>query len=135
MTDLHYKAILAGLFFGIWPILMNRSGLPGNVSSAAFSLGVAVIVLPFALRQAYTVSFSPVWLMVIGACVTGALGILFFNGMLSKTTPETVGTLFVLMIVVQVSVPAVNQIIMNGELTLKTGAGFAAAIIAAFLLA
>jgi hypothetical protein len=51
MNELQIKAVLAGVFFGIRPLLMNRSGLNGNVSSAVFSLACLVGTMPFALRS------------------------------------------------------------------------------------
>lgn len=72
--------------------------------------------------------------MVTGACVAGGLGLLAFNGMLSRATPQTVGSLFVLMLVVQIATPALYQVINSGEVTVSKAVGFAAAILAAFLL-
>lgn len=136
MNDLQVRAVLAGVFFGIWPLLMNRSGLGGNVSSAVFALGVLMVVSPFAFYelQGGTVT-KIIWIMAAGACIFGGLGLLSFNGMLSKATPKTVGSLFVLMMVVQISIPAVYQIFKDGELTISKVIGFAAAILAAFMLA
>lgn len=134
MTELHIRAILAGVFFGIWPLLMNRSGLTGNISSAVFALGVLIVVLPFALYEFSNVTISVSWTMVISACVFGGFGMLAFNGMLSRATPKTVGSLFVLMLVVQIAIPALYQIVSGGGLTISKSIGFAAAILAAFLL-
>ncbi len=134
MNELHVRAMLAGVFFGIWPLLMNRSGLTGNVSSAVFALGALVVVSPFALYEFRGVTVSVVWTMVVGACIFGGLGLLAFNGMLSKATPQTVGSLFVLMIVVQIATPALYHVINGGGLTISKTFGFAAAILAAFLL-
>lgn len=134
MSELHLRAVLAGVFFGIWPLLMNRSGLTGNVSSAVFALGALIVVSPFALYEFSGATISVVWTMVVGACIFGGLGLLAFNGMLSKATPETVGSLFVVMIVVQVATPALYQVINGGGLTVSKAIGFAAAILAAFLL-
>lgn len=136
MTELHVRALLAGLFFGIWPLLMNRSGLTGNVSSGAFAFGVLVLVLPFTLHEFANI---PVirgdWKVVVGASVCGAVGVLLFNGLLSKTTPQMVSSLFILMLVVQIVTPALYDVVVNGRLTIPKGVGFAAAILAALLLA
>lgn len=135
MNDLQMKAALAGVFFGIWPLLMQRSGLPGNISSAAFSIGVSIFVLPSALREMQASdAITPIWLMIVGACFVGALGIMSFNGMLAKATPQTVGSLFVLMIVVQTATPALYDIVMNGGVTFRKIAGFVLTGVAAWLL-
>jgi len=133
MDTLQVKAIIAGVCFGIWPILMNRGGLNGNVGSLVFA-GIAMIfVLPFALSSLASVS-NVKWLTVIIAGTIGGIGLLFFNGMLSKATAKTVSPLFVTMIVVQVAVPVIYHLIMGNSITLTKGAGFILAIIAGVLL-
>ena len=133
MTELQLKAALAGLFFGIWPLLMHRSGLSGNVSSAAFGLGAFLVVLPFALPKIGQIGEADKT-MIILSCLLGGFGLLSFNGMLSKATKEQVGPLIVLMTVVQIAVPALYQVVIAGKITIAQGAGFAAAILAAILL-
>ncbi len=137
MDSLSIKAMLAGLFFGLWPILMNRSGLGGNVSSLVFTSMVLLIVAPFAIASIMGngTSFSSVnWAIAVASAVAGAVGLLVFNSMLAKATPQAVGTLFVLMIVVQTMVPAIYQTLITGTLSLPRAAGFLMAIGAAFLL-
>ena len=134
MNDLLLKAVLAGVCFGIWPLLMNRSGLNGNVSSAAYTLIALIGVLPFAL---YSSGFSlPTanWTMVVLAGLFGAFGLLSFNGMLAGATLQNVGTLFVLMTVVQVAIAAAYQTFMSGHLTIDRAGGYIAALVAAYLL-
>ena len=131
MNSLQIKAALAGVFFGIWPLLMNRSKLNGSVSSAAFSLLVFVFVLPFAMSGSK--NFDGVnWKMVLAAGVAGAIGVIFFNGMLAKATKENVGLLFIIMIVVQTAIPAIYYIYMNGEINPTKVVGFV--FVAAVLL-
>lgn len=128
------KAIIAGLFFGVWPLFMNRSGLNGNVSSAAFSMCTLLAVLPFAFYSSGLVLPQANWTMVILAGGTAALGLLSFNGMLANVTAQEVGALFILMTVVQIAVPALYQTYMNGQLPLDKLGGYCAAVIAAYLL-
>lgn len=134
MNDLLVKAVLAGVFFGIWPLFMNRSGLNGNVSSAAYTAIALIGVLPFAL---YSSGFSlPManWTMVVLAGLFGALGLLSFNGMLAGASLQNVGTLFVLMTVVQVVIAATYQTIMSGHVSIDRAGGYIAALVAAYLL-
>jgi bacteriorhodopsin len=131
--ELQIKAIVAGILFGIWPLMMNRSGLAGNMSAVVMT-GVSLIcVTPFALSNMGNLANAN-WFMGIGAGVVAAIGIMSFNGMLAKATPQNVSALFVMMIVVQTVLPAVYNILMNGGMTLTKGAGFVFAIIAAVLL-
>ena len=135
MTELQVRAILAGLFFGIWPIVMSWTGLKGNASAAAFSGITFLIVMPLALQGT---SFSDLaqanWKFALLAGLAGALGVLAFNGGLAISTKETVSTFFVLMIAVQIVVPAVYQVIVTKSATPFQLTGFALAIGAAFFL-
>ena len=138
MDNLIVKAVVAGLFFGAWPLLMNRSGMSGNVASLVFSAVVLLCVIPFALRPIMSGSVDLAqasWAMAILAGVAAAVGMMVFNGMLAKATPQSVGTLFVLMILVQTTVPVVYDTVMNGGISLTKAAGFVLAAAAAFLLA
>lgn len=133
--DPRLSAVLAGVAFGIWPLLMNRSGLGGNTSAAVFSGLAFLVVLPFAIREG-GLAFNPTMVtFAIGAGIAGGLGLLAFNGMLATATPAQVGRLFVIMILVQVAVPAIYQVIMDGGVSLKEGVGLGFALMAALLLA
>jgi uncharacterized membrane protein len=134
MNKLQLGAILSGVAFGIWPLLMNRSGLSGNTSSLIFSFIVLICITPFAAGGISAITNAN-WLMAILAGIVGAIGVMAFNGMLSKATPQNVGTLFVLMIVVQTVTPAVYSVVMNGGISLSKAIGFVLAAIAAILLA
>jgi hypothetical protein len=133
MNELTIKMGLAGALFGAWPLIMNKSGLDGMSSAAVFTTVIALIVVPLALRAGFTTAGSNLWLAVAAGCA-GAIGLLLFNDVLSKATPPTVSRLFIIMIIVQTAVPALYHVVMNGELTFKTGLGFAAAAVTAILL-
>ena len=123
------------MVFGIYPLLVSRSGLSGNISAAAFTLGALIVISPFALHEFfYGAATSVAWIMLISGSLFSGFGILAFNGMLAEATPQYVASLFVLMLVVQIATPALYQVIMDGGLTASKGIGFAAAILAAYLL-
>lgn len=126
-------AALAGLFFGIWPFFMNRSGLSGNVSSAVFSFGTLVVLVPVAIWSNGLDVPKANWTMIALACGTAALGLLAFNGMLTKASVKDVGALFVVMIIVQIATPALHSL-LNGGVTVSKIAGLAFALVAAVLL-
>lgn len=134
MGKLQGLAVMAGVFFGIWPLLMNRSGLSGNVATAAFTAIVLIGVVPFAFASGGASLGSANWTAVALAGALGALGLLSFNGMLAGASTAAVGQLFVLMTVVQIAIPAIYHVVMTGDIQLTKLAGFAAAIVAAFLL-
>src|SRR4051812_16547682 len=103
MLSLILRAVVAGLFFGIWPLLLRKSGLPSNFASLVFLLGSIVCVFPFTFTEANG-AYAANWYMAIGASVTGAIGLLFFNGMLSDAKPGEVSSLFVVAMLTQISV-------------------------------
>lgn len=133
MSDLYTKAFLAGLFFGIWPLLMNRSGLNGRVSPVVFGAIVFSICSFFAIGKIGDVS-KVNWYMALGAGVVGAVGVMLFNEMLARATPQNVSSLFVVAILVQIIAPAAYQIIVSGSVSLSKVLGFVFAAVSAVLL-
>jgi len=128
------RVIVAGLAWGTWPLMMNRSGLKGNIFSAVFSLVCFASVLPFAL-YAFDGSFAGVsWPLAVAAGLVGAAGLLSFNGALDKASLQDASTLLIIMVVTQVTVPAVCQIVKSGHLSFTRGAGFVTAIVTVLLL-
>jgi hypothetical protein len=133
LESLEIKSIIAGVLFGIWPLLMNRSGLSGNLSTFVFAAVVLLCVFPFSAGNLSAIGNAK-WIWAIGAGIFGAFGLLSFNSVLSKAAPQTVGIFVVLMIIVQTIVPAVYQTIMNGGLPFSKIIGFVLAAVAAVLL-
>lgn len=135
MGEMYVRAILAGVLFGIWPLLMNRSGLAGNLVSGVFAFGVLIVVSPYAIYELRNNNVHAIWYLAIGACICGGFGLLVFSGIVAKATSQTIGSLFVLMLIAQIATPAIYHMIYGGGLTVRTGLGFIAAILAAILLA
>lgn len=133
MNSLEFKSIVAGILFGIWPLLMNRSGLAGNLATFVFASVVLLTVTPFAVSNLSEIGNS-YWLWAVASGVIAAFGLLLFNNVLSDSTPQSVGILVVLMIIVQTVVPAVYQIVMGGEISFAKLAGIVLAVVATFLL-
>jgi hypothetical protein len=125
---------LTGLVWGAWPITLRESGLKGNVSSAAFSLGVLLIVTPFALRTMGGTLPSANWILVLISVLLGAAGMLMFNNALASSPLEKLPPLFIIMIVVQAAVPATYGMFRDGKLTMDRAIGYGAAFVAAFFL-
>jgi hypothetical protein len=135
LYNLSLRAILTGISFGIWPLLMNRSGLSGNISSFVLVVVMLVCILPLSVGRLGSI-FNPdvKLLFAIGASVFGAAGIVLLNSILARSTPQDVGLLLVLTFVVQIAVPSVYHVVVTGGLTVSQGTGFALAIAAAILL-
>jgi drug/metabolite transporter (DMT)-like permease len=132
--DLQVRALLAGLFFGLWPLFMNRSGLKGNISSTIFIAVVLVVLLPFSWNTDFSSLRQANWVMLVSAAVLSAIGLLFYNSMLTQASKENVGALFLMMIMVQLSVPAINVMVTSQKFSASKTGGIIAAIIAVLLL-
>ncbi len=134
MNRLLVLALVSGLFFGIWPLVMNRSNLTGYMSATIFSLSCFGLCLPFALYGGVRQSANVNWWVGIAAGLVAGVGLLFFNKMLAGAQKETVGMLFVANLLVQVSVPVIYTIIQTGSCSPKRAMGVLAAIAAVLLL-
>lgn len=135
MNNLYVLSVFAGVFFGLWPLLLNRSGLNGNVASVIFS-GIGFICIA---AFAFTIGKMSIpahtnWWLAIAAGAASAIGVLIFNNVLAKSSPLNVATLFVLMLVVQIAVAAIYQVIVSGNLSIIKSLGFIFAGVTAWLL-
>lgn len=137
MKDVHFYAIIAGIFFGVWPLLMNRSGLEGFASATIFAGVVFLITVPVAIwsGQIQQVNLSSPLIFGISAGVCGALGVLAFNTMLAKVTVKDVGLVFILMIMIQLSTPVIYHMVQSGDVSPRKIAGVIGAFVVAYLLA
>lgn len=135
MSNLYVKAILVGMFFGIWPLVMNRSGLSGNASSLVLAVVMLGCVLPLSVGDIGSFSNPEVKFgFAVVASLLGVVGILFFNSILASTTPQNVSLFLVLVFIVQIVVPSVYHVVMTGGITVAKGIGFALAVVSAILL-
>lgn len=135
MRSLVFQSIVAGLLFGTWPLIMNKSKLSGSISPAIFTLVAFMTVLPFAIRNTQNSPADASWKVAVVAGIVGGIALILFNGMLAKATREQVSSLFVLAIVTQTVMPAAYQVYVTKTLPLGKGLGFLAALVAAILLA
>lgn len=128
-----WKMIITGIVFGVWPLLMNKSGLAGSTATATIAFLVLLLVLPVGIYDGLVFTGSRWWFAILAGCFAAA-GMLMFNSMLAKATHDSVGRLFVIMLVFQIAVPAIYHAYANGGLTIKSSAGFLTAIVTVFLL-
>ena len=133
MNNLYLRCVLAGILFGAWPLFMNRSKLTAGIAVAVLSLGSFLCALPLASRELNSLAGAN-WLIAIVSAIAGGLGSLIFNSVLTKTTPQKVGSLFIFMILAQIITPAIYDIVINNNLPIKKALGFIAALAAAILL-
>jgi hypothetical protein len=134
MNDLQIKAVLAGLAFAIWPLVISKSGFNGYIAAALYTFVGLLVLLPFALGNLNGPMSATGLAFAVVAGLIGAGGVLMLTGMTSKATSQNIGTLLITMFMVQLAVPAVYQMIKGGQMTVARGFGLVAAFVAAVLL-
>lgn len=134
MDNLALRSAIAGVCWGIWPFLLQKSGLTGNVSSFVFTAVILLCIAPFIIGKVGNLANAN-WGMAIIAGICSAIGLLSFNGMLAKAPPEKLGSLFVVMIVVQTVLPVTHSVVMGDGLNLSKTLGFGFALLSIVLLA
>jgi hypothetical protein len=95
-------ALVAGIFFAAWPIMMNASGLSARASFfmyAAVSFGVAVVAMALP-RAAWWELKGPALRIGLAAGVMNVIGVFAFMYVLSHTdrvqAPRYIASVFIL---------------------------------------
>jgi hypothetical protein len=70
------KMLFSGIMFGIWPLLMNRSGLDGNYSTVAILIIAACMLMPTAFFHLPQQEFL---LWVLFSVIILAMGVLAYK--------------------------------------------------------
>lgn len=133
MSILQVQFAFAGLCFGAWPLFMNKSGLSGIIASFTITSLIVILTFPFIFGEVKNI-VNANWTMVICAGVSSAIGMIALNKGLFKASVQEVSTLFVILIIVQIIVPATYKIFLSGTITIKQAFGFILAIVAAIFL-
>ncbi len=129
-------AVVTGLSFAAWPLVMSRSGLSGPFASWLWAMTIAFVVGFTLPLFGQTVAHDKgSFLIALLAGLIGAIGVLALNTICAKASQAEIGKYFLIMLVVQFAVPAVYHMVMSGELTVRKVAGILAGFIALWLLA
>lgn len=131
------QTIIAGIAFGLWPLLMNRSGLNGNVAALVLTVTGLVLILPIAFRSIWAEPeiFTDVrWGMAISAGIAGAVGVLIFNSALAQASMHYVSILFMLLLAMQAMVSAGHSVWVNGGMSHSHIIGFILTLTGSLLL-
>lgn len=132
MNERALLSAVAGVCFGLWPLVMNRLRLDPFVTVIVFLAGSLLFALPVAFFGNWSaITGSHVKIAAV-ACLVSAVGTICFNRMLAITSPADVAGMFLLMLVVQVAIPAA-LLLRNGASTRQI-AGLVAAAVAVVLL-
>ncbi len=131
---LQVQAVIAGVCFAIWPLLMNRSGLNSNVASFSYMFMVVAIIFMYNIFRWAPINMTSSQFAIVfvsGAC--GAVGTLFFNSMLATASPQKVGSLILLMLLAQAIIPVVYSL-MFAKFSATQALGIILAVVAIILL-
>ena len=138
LRNVYVEVIIAGIAAGAWPLVMQKSGLIGAPIAVVYSLVslIAAVCLLVATGgiQINVQSNTVQWGIALGAGLLAALSLLFLSDVVGRTSPTNLSTLYVLLLIAQISVPAIFYAVINHGVNLKQGIGFIAAIVAALLL-
>ncbi|HEU5115001.1 MAG TPA: hypothetical protein VFT82_04525 [Candidatus Paceibacterota bacterium] len=131
----YLMVIIAGACAGSWPLIMQKSGLSGAPAAIVYSvcsLAVALILFAAAKGSAGTAPIN--WWVALAAGLLAAAALVLLSFVIGKTSPGQLSLLYIVMILVQVAVPAIFFAFTNGKITLQQVLGLMAALLAAFLL-
>ncbi|MEI6245088.1 MAG: EamA family transporter [Acidobacteriota bacterium] len=132
MNERALLSAAAGICFGLWPLVMNRVRIDPFATVIIFLAGSLLFALPAAFfGQWSNITGSQLKIAAV-ACAISAVGTICFNRMLATTTVAEVANMFLLMLVVQVAIPA--ALLLRNGATTRQVAGLAAAGVAIVLL-
>lgn len=132
MNERVLLSAVAGICFGLWPLVMNRVRLDPYVTVIVFLAGSLLFASPAAIFGNWSgISGSQLRVAAV-ACAISAIGSICFNRMLSTTTVAEVANMFLVMLVVQVAVPA--AVLLRSGASARQIAGLCAAALAVVLL-
>ncbi|MES3004528.1 MAG: hypothetical protein V4690_00275 [Patescibacteria group bacterium] len=132
MTDFQIKAVVAGFCFGVWPLIMNKSGLSGGMSSVVLTIIVLMVVGSASWSELGKVA-NVNWIVVVTASIISGIGLLMFNRGIAITAAQEVSVFFLTVLLAQMLVPALYHVFQNGISTYKL-IGFGCAALAAYFL-
>ena len=134
MVGLYTRAVIAGMLFGAWPLVMRYSGLSGNAAAISYAGISLACMLIYVFTMGGMRIETAYWQYAIIAGLLGAGGLILFGNGLMQAPKDVVGSFVVIMIVMQSLVPAAYQLYLEKNLSLPRALGFGAAIAAAILL-
>jgi hypothetical protein len=130
-------SLIIGICFGLWPFIMNKSNLDlrfAPILASIIALIMTVINLfYFSSGELKTMNAKN---LIIGclASVICSFGVINFYKILSRTSPQELAIIFIVITLIQVSIPVLINIVVSGELTLNKAVGFLCAFLSIYFL-
>jgi drug/metabolite transporter (DMT)-like permease len=135
MKNLQILAAIAGICFGLWPIVANKSGVKPYGAALIISAVGFIFIIPMCMMTGGIQSIKMGnWKMLILAGVISTVGFLCINESMSKVDVKRVSELIMILLLVDAVVQGGNHLLTNGGLSLSKLAGFLLGGIAIWLL-
>lgn len=127
--------LVAGTFFGSWPLIMRSSGLNYVVAALALQLGSFIVFTPLLSGRANTTTILAVGVLVgLLAGIVNGFGQLSFQKLVSLKDVE-ISRFTVIVVTLQIIISVVGgYVIYHEPFTVRKTAGIVAAIVAVNLL-
>jgi drug/metabolite transporter (DMT)-like permease len=108
-------SVIAGIAFGLWPMLMRKGNVGGLMQSLILSsFTVITVVVLNILYPPQALNVKP--LFAIAGGIVATIGVVFYTTALSKANELKINlsTIVLLQIIMQVMVPVLFQVILDG---------------------
>lgn len=128
------SALIAGVAFGFWPLLMNRSGLGGVAVPLLVSSTTMIISGCLVFFNGLGSLEKTDWRIALFAAVLGSSGMAIFCKMTMNAKPEQIGLLYVVVCLAQICVPVLWHLMSAGQIDATKAVGLACAVISVILL-
>ena len=123
MSDPRVLAALAGICFGFWPMLQNRSGVDGSWATAVMA-GIAIVaMIPSMATQGLPSTTTGGWTLLSTAGFIQAIGIFAMASLAIKVPGAELPKFLMIAYVIQACVPPAIQLSAGG-MTPWRAAGF-----------
>lgn len=130
----HHLAMLAGICFGIWPLILNRSGAKPFSAMIVISIVIMIFAAVPASRELAQDGLKGTLIgVVVLAAIFDGIGLLSINVMLLEASPEQIGRLLLIMVMTQITLPAIATLYFTGW-SIQKVTGIICAFAAVYLL-
>jgi len=122
-------ALTAGLSFGIWPIIMQRSGLNGYMQAFIFSVTLMLMTSVPAMTD-YGEVKSVKWSLAIIASVIAGFGTMFYTSSIARafSMKQSLAMVILAQILVQTMVPVIIEAVQTKSIGMQRVIGCMLAI-------
>jgi len=134
-----WMLVVAGIFYGLWPLLMKRSGFEAHTQSLIYALGGLAVITPWFVSQNDDKTFDLLsvgcGIAVLAAMVNGLGTIFYTKGLRALPNQQTGAGVLITLIVIVMTNETTSMLLFGSTMTLKKLLGIGSALVAFALLA